>query len=277
MSTPVGPRCSVLSEEYGEEIAGTAPTEAEWLLVEDAGPWAAKATAHLAGRAGPGGRVQLIRRHGRTDSAGPRRRVFRVWLGDSVRVASGFVDDLAELDDLDRVELEPYAGALWLVCTNGRRDVCCAERGRPVAAALAQRWPEETWETTHLGGHRFAATLLALPHGVVLGHLDAGPAVAACADLLAGRRPPDVVRGRAGVPCSAQWAEEVLRREHGWRGLDDVAVLGVDGDEVRLATPDGMVTMEVATRPGPARTASCGGIPKVTSSYSRVSGVVRHV
>ena len=31
-----------------------------------------------------------------------------------------------------------------------------------MAAALTEQWPAQTWETTHLGGHRFAATLLAM-------------------------------------------------------------------------------------------------------------------
>ena len=51
--------------------------------------------------------------------------------------------------------LEPEP--MLLVCTHGVHDTCCAVRGRPVAAALARRWPEATWECSHVGGDRFAA------------------------------------------------------------------------------------------------------------------------
>ncbi|HEY1133511.1 MAG TPA: sucrase ferredoxin, partial [Nocardioides sp.] len=192
------------------------------------------------------------------------------------RTADGFavdrllVDDLRTLLDLDPVALAaghlagaaPYADPLWLVCTNGRRDLCCAELGRPVAAALAARWPEATWETTHLGGHRFSATLLALPTGVALGRLDPSGAVAACADLVAGRLPLPVTRGRAGLPVPAQVAETALRRELTLDGLDDVAVRDV-GDgwvdlEVRRPPAPTRWRAAITSRPGEPRPASCG-------------------
>lgn len=248
-------RCSIASQDDHEPIAGTAPTETEWLLVEDAGPWAAKATGHLADLV-PGGRAQLIRRHG--GSSGSGVRVFRATLTGTPSVRTVLLDHLDDLAGLAAVDWTPYDAPLWLVCTNGRRDVCCAERGRPVAAALAERWPEATWETTHLGGHRFAATLLALPYAVALGRLDPGSAVAACADLESGRVPLAVTRGRAGWSPAAQWADLHVRGEAGWTGLDDVRLLGGEGGDVRLATPQGERVLRVSTSHGPSRVASCG-------------------
>ena len=46
-----------------------------------------------------------------------------------------------------------------------------------VAARLATRYPEETWECSHLGGDRFAGTMVLLPHGVSYGWVDDGDAV----------------------------------------------------------------------------------------------------
>ena len=150
--------------------------------------------------------------------------------------------------------LAAYDEPLWLVCTNGRRDRCCTEAGRPVAAALAGSWPEATWETTHLGGHRFAATLLALPSGVALGRLDAGSAVGACRDLEAGRVPVDLTRGRVGTPPRAQVAELHLRRELGEPALDAVRATEVDGDTVTVttaaATPGGSGWTRLPAVPG---------------------------
>ena len=174
-------RCSEGSRGDAEPLAGTAPTEVDFLFLEHVGSWGRQALVesrlpvavrdHLTGLAGT--RVQLIRRHG--GQAGPGVRVFRAVAHDA-----GFTLTTALLDRVDDVvgldlehDLVPYEGRLWLVCTNGRRDRCCTEIGRPVAAALARHWPEETWETTHLGGHRFAGTLLALPSGHTLGPVSA--------------------------------------------------------------------------------------------------------
>lgn len=262
-------RCSLASEDDAEPIAGTAPTETEWLFVEDPGPWAAKATGHLADLV-PGGRAQLIRRHGGT--SGPGVRVFRATLNTTPRVRTVLLDNLDDLRDLSDADYTDHGGddgPLWLVCTNGRRDVCCAERGRPVAAALATHWPDATWETTHLGGHRFAATLLALPYAVTLGRLGPESAVAACADLVAGRLPLEVMRGRAGWPPAAQWADLHVRSHGGWAGLDDVGLLSVDESDVRLSTPTGATTVAVTTTPRPTRLASCADtVAKATLGFS---------
>jgi hypothetical protein len=129
-------RCSLLSEDEAEPIAGTAPTDTDWLFVEDPRPWPAKATGHLADLV-PGGRAQLIRRHG--GASGPGIRVFRASLDGPARVRTVVVDDLHDLRDLTDADYTDCGSnePLWLVCTNGRRDVCCAERGRPAAAQWA--------------------------------------------------------------------------------------------------------------------------------------------
>jgi len=88
------------------------------------------------------------------------------------------VTDPAVLLDLDFGALaagtrpalgEPDAEALLLVCTNSRRDECCALIGRPLAAELAATWPGRVWESSHLGGHRLAPVVLSLPDGFVFG------------------------------------------------------------------------------------------------------------
>ena len=57
---------------------------------------------------------------------------------------------------------------MWLVCTNGKRDACCARDGLPVARALAALRPDEAWECSHLGGHRFAANVALAPRRPLL-------------------------------------------------------------------------------------------------------------
>ncbi len=255
-------------------MAGTAPEDDAWLLVEDPGPWGRKAVAEsrLPERvrdflaALEGVRVQLVRRPaGSAVAASGGVRVLAAHLGASrPRVWSAVLDDVTEVCDLDPVALRAGAPALpayddplWLVCTNGRRDRCCAEAGRPVAAALAARWPEATWETSHLGGHRFAGTLLALPAGLVLGRLGAASAVDAVAEVAAGRVPADLARGRAGLPAAAQVAELHLRGRLGLTGADEVALVAVDGGRVVLAAAGAEHVVEVRRTPGPPRRQSC--------------------
>jgi hypothetical protein len=235
-------RCSVASRDDDEPMAGTAPTDRELLLVEHSGSWGRKAVAesrlpeavrgHLAALEGV--RVQLVRRHG--GESGPGVRVFHARAtAAGFAVATAVLPDHDALLDLDlEQDLSPYDSPLWLVCTNGRRDRCCAEVGRPIAAALAGRWPEATWETTHLGGHRFSGTLLALPSGHTLGRLDAATAVDACSALERGEVPVEVSRGRAGRSPSAQ-----VRELHVLAGGEpDVEVVEVPGGSRRASCAD---------------------------------------
>jgi hypothetical protein len=275
-------RCSGASERAGEQVGGTAPTEPWWLLVEYAGSWGrqpvaesrldADVRAHLAGLSDV--RVQLIRRHGGIQ--GPGTRVFAVDLEVDPAVEpvvrTTVLADVRDVVSLDPAAMEPHEAPLWLVCTNGRRDLCCAEAGRPVAGALAARWPEETWETTHLGGHRFAGTLLALPSGVCLGRLSPDTAVTACHEIEAGRLPVRWARGRAGRSGPAQFAELHVRRERGLSGLDEVAVTAVDGPHVTLRTPGGQVVVRVETTPGEPRRQSCADLRTKSAPVYTVAG-----
>jgi hypothetical protein len=259
-----GFRCAAAEPADPEPMAGSAPTETEWLLVEQPGPWGRQAVAesrlpetvreHLAGLDGV--RVQLVRRHG--GASGPGVRIFSAVLGERPVVRTAVLEEPSDL--LAAIAWQEYDGPLWLVCTNGRRDLCCAELGRPVTAALAARWPEATWETTHLGGHRFSGTLLALPAGVVLGRLDPASAVEACAALETGRLPAALTRGRAGLPGLAQVAELHLRAELGLDRLDDVRVVAVDGSQVRLDARGTAYLVEVEQSLGAPRRHSCADL-----------------
>ncbi|WP_210649504.1 sucrase ferredoxin [Nocardioides sp. SYSU D00065] len=232
-------RCSLASLADAEPMAGTAPTDTDLLLVESAGPWGRDAVSdnrlpqvvreHLGAL---DLRVLLLRRC--DGSSGPGTRVFRARATEDGYDVRGTVLDRAEdLLDVDLAGLPAYAEPLWLVCTNGRRDRCCAEVGRPIAAALSEEWPEGTWETTHLGGHRFAGTLLALPSGLTLGRLDVDSALEACRAVARGEVPAPWVRGRAGRP-----------------GVDQVRELHVSAG--------GDPADEVVAVPGPERRQSCG-------------------
>lgn len=116
-------------------------------------------------------------------------------------------------------------GRKYLVCTNGARDPCCAIRGAAVADALALARPGAAFESSHLGGHRFAANLLVLPDGLCFGRLDVRSTLALLKELDAGRLPLDHFRGRSSLTEEQQAAEIFVRRELALEGLDDVTLV----------------------------------------------------
>ena len=144
-----------------------------------------------------------------------------------------------------------------------------------MTAALAARWPEGTWETTHLGGHRFSGTLLALPSGIALGRLDVGSAVEAVTDLDAGRLPVAHARGRAGVPGAAQVAELHLRAELGLTGLADVTLVSVDAGDVVLDAGGERYDVRVEVSVGAPSRQSCADLKTKPTPVYRVESVSR--
>jgi hypothetical protein len=244
-------RCSSESLARDEPLAGTASTVRSWLLLEHPGPWGVDAFpdarlpdgfgAELLRRCDAAGvRPVLIRRVAATSSAG---RCFVVRSGPEPpwieRTTLDAIDDALELD-LDslglgeRLGLQTHDAALFLVCTHGRHDPCCAERGRPLARALAEAFPEETWECSHIGGDRFAGNVVAFPHGLYFGRVDADSGAHVAAGYREGTIDLEHHRGRSCQPMPVQAAEHALRVARGLDGVDDVTLEVVEhsGNEV---------------------------------------------
>ena len=203
-------------------MASAPEASRAWLLIGHPGPWPAEAVdAGLPARLRElvasadelGVRVQLIRRPGRRRGleADASWTVFAGWTaGDEPWLRRGpAVDvDVRALAAGDPAGFgTPVTEPLYLVCAHGRRNVCCARFGGPLAQALAARYPSQVWETTHVGGHRFAANLVILPHGLYYGPVDAARAVEAIDAYARGTIVPERYRGRAGQPREVQEIE----------------------------------------------------------------------
>jgi hypothetical protein len=219
-------RCADAARVRGGPLHASAVRYSRFLLLEVPGPWGRSALEgrHLeagmarqlaAAAADSGTHVLLIRRAGRRPSAVPGSGTrSKAWaLADTSaeveRVQWGSWRDPAELLRLDLAAALPDCVTgprrLALVCTNGKRDQCCAVRGRPVAAAIAATgW--DTWECSHLGGHRFAATVMLLPTGDMFGWLDPESAVEVIRRFDAGQFAASHYRGRCGQPAPVQAA-----------------------------------------------------------------------
>jgi hypothetical protein len=280
-------RCSEISASLGEPLAGTATQARGYVCVEDGGPWGAKAIA-ASGRpelieleqraAAEGVRVLLVREPGSRRSAG---RIFLASFAsgqvelihdDPTSITNGALGSLAGGEVTGG---QPFAEPIYLVCVNGRRDACCALRGPRVARALAERVPGRVFECTHLGGHRFAANLLALPSGLVFGRLDPASALELVGSIEAGMLGDTRhLRGNAALTPLEQAADAFLRTRLGEHRLDAVRVLGSEGNTERAdvsARVDGSpVVVSVERSLGDPRPISCGAEPEPTDLYDVV-------
>ncbi len=270
-------RCAAAAERRLDDLAGTATQVTAFLLVEHHGPWGASAPrdsrlpdsvkAHLSTHRNI--KVLLARRHHRAH----RTSDYRVFLSFPARrllLGSGYEDpeELTALD-LDAIargeapEWPEIAGPLFGVCTHGRHDACCAERGRPVAAALTASHPEETWEISHMGGDRFAANMLVLPQGLYYGRMEAGTASQVASLHQQGRVDIERLRGRSSYPMAVQYAEVALRRHLEEDRLEAVRLVRRQGP-ISVFRRDGLdwaVTVRKVTR----------GEAQMTCSLERLS------
>ena len=241
--------CSALSEN--EPGGGTAAHESVWVLLEYPGGWgrdildgealgqdlADRLRAHLKAC---GARMLFIRRPGRLGVYVERPRLYVCQTtpgARSVRVTTvGGPADLLDLDLSTPAGLsnsEPVHAPIALVCVHGRRDQCCAVRGRPVAAQLQQTVGQRlraldpaagVWECSHTSGHRFAPVLLLASTGYTYGSGDIASYIRAVEAELDGKVTTADLRGRSTWPPLGQVAEIAVRDSGVAAGIDELTV-----------------------------------------------------
>jgi hypothetical protein len=286
-------RCATVSRSLDEPLSGTAPTATTWLLLEQPGPWGVealtsshldRALGHALKRAadGTGVRIALIRRPGRhADPGAPsERQVYaahtvpgRVWLRTAtVRDPRRLLGlDLAALGAGDHGTFDTALGGrphdrgpLALVCTNGKRDRCCALLGRPLAAELTASGVPGVWEVTHLGGHRFSPTVLVLPYGYSYGRAEAHAVKEVLHGVQEGRIVVQGCRGSSAWDRPGQAAELAVRSAACEYAADALSVVRSEGEaprwEVTVAHADGRRWRVVVAKGAslPPRPESCG-------------------
>ncbi len=265
--------CCDVSVALEEPIDGTAIIGTRrWLMVQVSEAWASKAIdapslsgpvrAHIesALQRMPDCRLQLIRAPG-AQSGG--RLMAAVVNGSVFGVTLDSLDGLLGVDlesIFDGVGMERVHEPLTLVCTHGMRDQCCAREGAPVINALRDLGVEQVWATTHLGGHRFAATLVCLPQGAQFGRIKPHEVERLVEGIQASEIfDMDRFRGRTDLSREAQVAEAHLRRREGLTALD--AVVCEEDTAERIAFQVNGRTIEVHLRASAhpeARRYSCG-------------------
>jgi hypothetical protein len=257
---PDGFFCAASARSRSETLYGTAPRVDTWLLLEHPGAW--------SGRACPDDRLPAdVRQHFRKLKQHlPSARRLLIRQGHTLRERLRFFVarslehesytvrfDLVAYEDLLRVDAaflqEPAPARVWpeplyLVCTHGTHDKCCAKFGVAACQALCRAAPEPAWECSHVGGDRFAANLVFLPDGIYYGHVvpDSVPA------LIEAHRQRRIAlahyRGRSCYTRVAQVGEYFIRAESGVLGIDelqflDAAALDERRWSVRFRSRDG--------------------------------------
>ncbi|HEY0321293.1 MAG TPA: sucrase ferredoxin [Pyrinomonadaceae bacterium] len=256
--------CSQLSRGVEENAFGTASVGEVWLLIEYTEPWGTKALSESSLstpvknylnqliRRIPRSRLLFIkqeRRHQPTFNffiVRARERnpfIVKFELDDYEKLRSVYIDVAAvaagEKTDGGTLVTEP----LYLVCTHGKRDKCCAKFGFPLYKSLRKERDGVVWQSSHVGGDRFAANLICFPHGLFYAHMTDESAHRVASLYEQQQIVLEKFRGRACYSYPVQSAEFSIRRETGMTGIGDLRLLnservGDNGWRVRFITAD---------------------------------------
>lgn len=233
------------SRALDEPLAATATSAWSWVALEVPQAWERKALPQSdlsapikerlsrLGDALPGGRVMFIKRNDRADPDGRRLYLARSQEHES-RLFQIDLPTYEELLDLDvegilQGDEDPVARRvsepIFLVCTNGKRDLCCARYGITAYNELSRMAPARVWRSSHQGGHRFAANLIILPQGLHYGRIDQANADVLYETQSDNRILLDHFRGRTLFAPHIQAAEHHLRSGHPALPIDAIRVV----------------------------------------------------
>jgi hypothetical protein len=291
--------CAAVSNASAEPLTATASRIDHWILVEYRGLWdrdvlggsllSAELKAHLRGQLRELGDARLLFVKKPERRAYGRRQLF---FGTSKPGEERFFrlefdrhDDLLALDFTAALSGEgtpglPVEHPLFVVCTHGKRDRCCAKYGRPLYDALRRETESSwVWQSTHVGGDRFAGNVVVLPQGLYFGRVGLEDVRGLLEELGDGNVLVERYRGRSAYSFAVQAAEQAIRLDYELFGIDDLELLGSEAAGgallVRFRDPAGAVhTVEVAEERGEeAVYLTCGA---VTPQHARRYAATAH-
>lgn len=239
--------CSFDSRDHGESLLGTAPYVKYWLLLEYPKPFGGKAfkdseisapvKQHLNEftLSEPQSKLLLIKKHSKKKASGI---VFYFGItGTEPKMLKFNLNDYEELlkIKLNQLVSDPSAHEhqttnekMFLVCTNGKRDKCCAEYGMEVFRELKQNNKINVWQSSHVGQHRFAANIIAFPEGIYYGRVDIGNVTSIANSHLSNNLYLENLRGQSKYPSPVQAAEGFLRKNIDINNISKLILINYD-------------------------------------------------
>jgi hypothetical protein len=192
--------CAQLARDTADPFIGTATRADSWLLIEYTAVWERREieSSHLPPQVKTwieqikqhATQTRFIKRDGRKSS---NINVFFVITLEQRQAIYCF--QFTRYEDLLTLDLAALrAGAQWyepyryqvplfLVCTHGKHDACCAKFGMPVYHEFERLAGEHTWQSSHVGGDKFAANVICFPYGIYYGRVavsEVGEIIASC-------------------------------------------------------------------------------------------------
>jgi hypothetical protein len=266
--------CSQLSRNVEENTFGTASVGQVWLLVEYTEPWGSQALEESSlskevknylnqlVRRIPRARLLFIKQERRHHPSfnffiiRARERnpfIVRFELDDYEKLRERYLEVAAVAAGEKTDGLEVIKEPLYLVCTHGKRDKCCAKFGFPVYKSLREGRDGIVWQSSHVGGDRFAANLICFPHALFYAHMTEESAREVVTGYERGQIVLEKFRGRACYSYPVQSAEFFIRKESGITGINDLRGLSSERADdtswrVRFSGADGAEIHEAVVR-----------------------------
>ncbi len=220
--------CSQLARETADPFIGTATRADSWLLIEYTAVWERSEieSSYLPSEVKDW--IEQIKLHNtqtrfikHTSRKSDEITVFFVMTLEQRQAIYRF--QFACYEDLLTLNLaalragaqcyEPYRyqAPLFLVCTHGKHDACCAKFGMPVYHEFERLAGEYTWQSSHVGGDKFAANVICFPYGIYYGRVAVSEVGAIIATCKASQLYLNRYRGRSCYPPIVQAADYLLR------------------------------------------------------------------
>lgn len=234
--------CSLEALNTAETLYGTASGNTTiWFLLEYTEPWTAKAVTdnnlppHVQRwfdgylEEVPQSRLLFIKQDTKQVARPTRRFYLAITRENDQRLYSFSIKAYEELLWIDLEGIlagdEGYDQyltdqQLYLVCTNGKRDRCCAKFGLELYQAMRAENDILVWQVTHIGGHRYAPTFAVFPQGIYYGLVQPADAAETMQTIAQNQIVLDYYRGRTCYPEVAQAADYYLRRQTGLLALN---------------------------------------------------------
>lgn len=243
--------CSTASRYFKEALQGTAANYKGFIMVEHASPFPQKPTDGLLNKdwlktldklAKRKSSKLLLIRNKATDY-----KNCRIIYVDCVQQKYFVIH--TSVEEAHKINLESYiedTRTVWevdpffVVCTNGKKDKCCAKFGFPVFKFFENihlPFCYTAWECTHIGGDRFAANAALMPYGIYYGRIGVEDVHEIIKETAFGRIRFQNYRGISKLSFFDQAVECYLREHLSEYGIDfaiDIIEKKRDGDLITV-------------------------------------------